>query len=226
MNNVVWKDVKGYEGIYQISNYGEVKALEIKRINGKNSFYTKKEQILKKTKTTTGYYKVELTKDKKRKSFKVHRLVAIAFIPNPMNKPNVNHIDGKVLNNYVENLNWCTQKENMIHANVFNLRKKKISKEQELEIIKMYLSKTQTNQISKKFNVSKPTVLKILKKYNIKLLSLSEKKIVYVIDVEELKDKLKNNTQKSIAKEIGCDASLISHYSKRLLKTGGIYNVK
>ena len=97
----IWKDIKGYEGKYQISSHGRVRSL-------KNS----KERILKPHKDTSGYKQVDLLKDGKRKTCSVHRLVANHFIPNPNNLPQVNHKDENKLNNNIENLEWCTQKYN------------------------------------------------------------------------------------------------------------------
>ncbi len=111
---MIWKDIPGYEGLYQVSNRGDVKSLD--RITTGNRRRRIKGKLLSKTFTSTGYYKVELCKDGKRKSLKVHRLVAIAFIKNPDCKPYINHIDCNPLNNCVENLEWCTPKENTAHS--------------------------------------------------------------------------------------------------------------
>jgi len=108
----IWKDVKGYEGLYQVSNIGRVKRLRF------TNRYTDREQerikVLKLCKK--GYLRVALFKNGKGKHVEVQRLVAIAFIPNPDNKPEVNHIDGNKKNNKVENLEWVTISENAIHS--------------------------------------------------------------------------------------------------------------
>ena len=128
MENEVFKDVLGYEGLYQISNYGRVKSLERKNIFycGLRKQYLErpvKEKILSFNKSNNGYLQVCLTKNGKCCTRTVHRLVAKAFIPNPENKPQVNHIDGNKQNNNVKNLEWCTAKENTGHAIKTGLKK-------------------------------------------------------------------------------------------------------
>lgn len=116
----IWKDIKDFEGIYQVSTFGRIKRLSRKTINegllGKNKELQLKEKILKPSTITKGYKGITLTKDKKRYPKKVHRLVAEAFIPNPNNKPQINHIDCNKSNNNVNNLEWCTNSENQKHA--------------------------------------------------------------------------------------------------------------
>lgn len=104
----IWKDIKGYEGLYQISNLGRVKSLPR---NGT----IKTKRIIKYELDKYGYPQVILN-NKKHKCFRVHRLVAEAFILNPQNKSTVNHIDGNKTNNKVSNLEWNTVKENNDHA--------------------------------------------------------------------------------------------------------------
>lgn len=110
-----WKDVVGYEGYYQVSNYGRVKSIQRSVWNGKG-YFINNGKILKQAKNKKGYPIVYLSKNAKQKTITVHRLVALAFIPNSFKKPQVNHIDGNKENNYVENLEWCTNQENQEHA--------------------------------------------------------------------------------------------------------------
>lgn len=112
--NETWKDIKGYEGLYQVSNLGRIKSLEREIFHPlTNTYVLHPEQILKISKGKRDrYYLVGLHQNGKLKTFSVHRLVAIAFIPNPDNKPQIDHIDGNKINNVVENLRWCTAKEN------------------------------------------------------------------------------------------------------------------
>ena len=99
-----WRPIKDYEGLYEVSNMGRVRSLNYKN--------TKEERILKLTKDKRGYLRVPLTKDKKRKIYRVHRLVALTFIPNIENKPCIDHINTIKTDNRVENLRWTTLKEN------------------------------------------------------------------------------------------------------------------
>ena len=115
----VWKDIVGYEGLYQVSNYGRVKSLD--KIDSKG--YHRREKILRTPSSKDGYCQTGLTKEGIRKMYKVHRLVADAFISNPKNKPQVNHIDGNKTNNHITNLEWVTRAENMKHAYKIGLTK-------------------------------------------------------------------------------------------------------
>ena len=116
-----WKDIIGYEGIYQISNKGRVKSLN--RIDSRG--HKVNEKILRPGKRNN-YLHVRLCKDGKFKDYKIHRLVAQAFLPNPDNLPVVNHKDENKLNNNVENLEWCTQKYNVNYSGTAGRPGKKI----------------------------------------------------------------------------------------------------
>ena len=128
MNKEIWKDIKGFEKRYQVSNLGRIKSLP-KFVNNNPNYssigYYTKEKILKPFNNKKMYKLVKLYKGNKSYNKKVHRLVAEAFIPNVKNLPQVNHIDGNKQNNCVENLEWCTNKENQIHAWENNLQTKK-----------------------------------------------------------------------------------------------------
>lgn len=113
LDNEIWKDIKGYEGLYQISNLGRVKSLA-KLYQG--------ERLMKLREDKDGYLYVGFYKDEVKKYFRVHRLVAQAFIPNPLNLPLVNHKNEDKHKNQVDNLEWCTAEYN----NTYNGRAKRV----------------------------------------------------------------------------------------------------
>lgn len=106
----IWKDVVGYEGYYKVSNLGNVSSVK------------KKNKILMLNSHRAGYPQLTLSKHNIRKTKCVHRLLAKAFIPNPLNKKTVNHINGIKTDNRVENLEWATYKENMCHAHKIGIK--------------------------------------------------------------------------------------------------------
>ena len=110
----IWKPILGYEGLYQVSNKGRVKSLS-RIVSCRNKFQSLLPEKLLKQGCTKGYFHVSLAKESVKKIFKVHRLVAIAFIPNLQNKPVINHKDLNPKNNFVENLEWNTNAENTHH---------------------------------------------------------------------------------------------------------------
>lgn len=112
----IWKDIKGYENLYQVSNLGNVRSLNYHKEN--------RIQNLKTGTSTGGYLFVILCKNNQTSAVKIHKLVAEAFIPNPDNKPCIDHINTIRTDNNVSNLRWCNNKENMNNPNTIN----KISK--------------------------------------------------------------------------------------------------
>lgn len=112
MEDEIWKPISGYEGLYEVSNFGRVKSLELRN---KSSIH-ERTKILNATDNGHGYKIVGLTKNKKRNNFYVHRLVACAFIPNPDNLPVIDHIDHDRSNNKSQNLRWTTQKDNVRYS--------------------------------------------------------------------------------------------------------------
>ena len=112
-----WKNIKGYEGLYQVSNMGRVKSLERTATRKNGIKQTIRERILKPSTDKDGYLLVSLYNGRgKVKTFKVHRLVCEAFYENPKKKPCVNHIDENKTNNVATNLEWCTYEENNNHG--------------------------------------------------------------------------------------------------------------
>ena len=108
----IWKDIPGYEGLYQASNLGNIRSLVF--INNRGDKHRIKMKVQREG--VYGRIYAMLYKDAKRKNWLVHRLIALTFIPNPNNYPEINHIDGNPKNNRVENLEWCTKSQNEKHA--------------------------------------------------------------------------------------------------------------
>jgi hypothetical protein len=155
--NEIWKDVIGYEGLYQVSNFGNVKSL--------GNEFSRKERLLKLSTQSKGYLTVVLQKDAKRKMTLVHRLVAEYFIPNIDNKPQINHINGIKTDNKVENLEWVLHRENLDHAIKNNLtlkgEKNRNSKLKDVDVIKIHSllqSGITTKELSETYNVSYSTI--------------------------------------------------------------------
>ena len=156
----VWKDVKGYEGLYKISNRGRIKGKFGKFLSGSNSH---------------GYLRVLLYKNSDVKSKSIHRLVAEAFIENTENKPYINHIDGDKTNNVVTNLEWCTQLENIQHC-IKNGRKNDFGENskrhkltfKDVEFIRNnYKARDKqfgARVLAKQFNVSEREIYRVLEK--------------------------------------------------------------
>ena len=111
------KDIPGYEGLYAITENGEVFSYS-KQGSSSIGMFLKQHTVTnnKKRLKPRSFRAVGLYKNKKRRAFQIHRLVALTYIPNLENKPNINHKDGNTFNNHVSNLEWCTAKENMEHA--------------------------------------------------------------------------------------------------------------
>lgn len=206
----MWKPIENYNSLYEVNEKGEIRSLY--HWNGHKYEKRKKPYILKQTNTTTGYKKVELAKDGKKKSLRVHRLVATAFIPNPMNKPYINHIDGNRINNCVENLEWCTQHENVVHAYETGLNKiSHITKEE----LQRYVENGFTfHQIMKKEHISVKRLQNYYKIYGVR--NLSNK---YNIDLNQLKIDLKKGIpNKELAKKYKCSNMLIATRKYQLKK--------
>lgn len=170
---IQWKDIIGYEGLYQVSNTGLVKSLSraVKSVHS-NKWYTKQDRILKPEITLKGlgYYRVQLCKDCIINKIPVHRIVAMTFILNPENKPQVNHIDGNKLNNHVENLEWATASENVQHAfdtglNIPSLSSTYIPEQIRILVRSEYIKgskKFGCIAIGEKYGIGKQTVLNIV----------------------------------------------------------------
>jgi hypothetical protein len=126
----IWKDIPGYEGLYQVSNLGRVKSVDRCILDTTGRKQTKPSKMIAQRKRNHRYkyVSVNLYKDNKIKAHVVHRLVAQAFIPNPENKPQVNHIDENPENNRADNLEWVTAYENMHYNDLVRRINRKATK--------------------------------------------------------------------------------------------------
>lgn len=166
----IWRDIKGYED-YQVSNLGRVRSLERVILRSDGTTEKRKSRVLKTSQKSNLYDATVLYKNKKHKSFLVHRLVAITFIPNPNNLPQVNHINGIKKDNRVENLEWCTHQENITHSIRTGLKNTNGSKncnallteKEVLEIRDKYIPfKYSCRMLAEEYNVKTSTINKIV----------------------------------------------------------------
>ncbi len=204
MEDLIWKDVIGYGSLYMFNGH----------------IYKKREnpKLLKKSKTTTGYYKIELVKDGFKKSMKVHRLVAYAFLESDESRIEVNHKDLDPLNNKVENLEWCTRKENVQHA-IENYAST-ILKRNDVEIVcNLYKIGFSSGNIAEIFSVDVPLVLRFLRRHGVKIRSSSEASDKYKIDRVKMVKLFEEGIQtRDIVKSLGGNTALISTYKNKWKK--------
>ena len=168
----IWKEIENYNGVYFVSNLGNVKSVD-HYCKGRLGSGKQTGRILKQSLCNKGYLRVSLSNNKKRFSTGAHRLVAKAFIPNPKNKPQVNHINGVKTDNRVENLEWVTNKENQIHAIkngliIHNYGEKhhmsKLTNSQVLTARRMHELGWDNITFSNHYNISAAAMSKILRK--------------------------------------------------------------
>lgn len=160
----IWKDIKGFNGKYQISSYGNVKSF-----TRKNPFIMKLTTGKSRGKNGKLYYQISLYKDDgSYKKVSISRLVAKHFIPNPENKPEVDHIDTDTLNNKVSNLRWVTREENMNNDKTSKLRQSVYKgnsfakKHNHDEILKLYTEGMRICDIARKLNMAYGSVSYII----------------------------------------------------------------
>jgi hypothetical protein len=162
----VWKDIEGYEGLYQVSNLGRVKSLQRSVYHPIKKIQKIPEKILI-SDIRRGYHTVSFCKNGTKKSFLVHRLVAKNFVEKIIEKKEVNHIDGNKQNNNWSNLEWVTSSENQIHAVKNNLQKSgsesSNSKLDDLSVKKIRISDLSYKKLAELYNVSKSCIYLIKK---------------------------------------------------------------
>jgi len=161
-----WRDIEGYEGLYQVSNYGRVKSVERREKLSDGRYRTRREKIRIVRKNREGYEQLSIWKNSKQRTVIVHRLVANAFLPCPGVGYEVNHKDGNKTNNTLENLEWVTHSYNTKHTfaelgRVGKTTMRKLSPEQVREI----RSSTESDrQLSEKYRVARSAIYQIRKR--------------------------------------------------------------
>lgn len=160
METEIWKDVKDYEGFYQISSYGNIRSLNKRVIINNKECIIDRIKLLKKRKCKQGYEIITITYNKKVKCFKIHRLVAQAFLENINNKRCVNHKDFNKSNNNIINLEWVTNKENTKHfyefGNPYNRNGKNNGRSKKIIDTSTKIIYDTIQEASKLYNYSQP----------------------------------------------------------------------
>ena len=193
----IWKDIKGYEGLYQVSTLGR-----IKRITFINNMINKPQDKLLSLKKidNLGYKTVCLCKNNQLKNKRIHRLVAETFLPNSKNLPCVNHIDGNKQNNYVSNLEWCTHSYNTKHAlksNLINTEKHKKAAQNNIKIAQKYAYK-HSGENNGRAKLSKEDIITIRESYSQKLMNQNELSIKYNVSQSTIGSIINRKTWKNI----------------------------
>lgn len=221
----IWKDVKGYEGLYQVSNKGTVRSVD-KYANIRNGKRLVKGKNLTLSKNKVGYMTVYFSVNGKGKHKKVHRLVCEAFHEKPIDKNIVNHKDGNKTNNNVDNLEWCTSKENIAHAikeglwtNIGETHKDNVLKEHEVLEIRNNHNDSY-DKLAEIYGVSRSTIADIKKFRSWKLLGgdklidiSSIDKSKFCIEIQKLRKNSGLNIEK-FAESLGVSRSTVSRWEK------------
>ena len=167
----IWKDIDGCKGVYQVSNLARVKSID-HYCSGRYGSGKQTGRVLRQSKCYKGYMRVSINKNNKRFTTGAHRLLALHFIPNPQNKPQVNHINGIKDDNRIENLEWCTNQENQIHAIKNNLtnpnygekhHNSKLSNDQVLQIRYLHSVGYTGKKLAEHYRVSGAAMSKIVR---------------------------------------------------------------
>lgn len=185
----IWKDIKGYEGLYQVSTFGRIK--RIRFINNVTNKLQNKLLSMNKY-DNLGYRTICLCKNGETKYKRVHRIVAETFIPNSQNLPCINHKDGNKKNNNVENLEWCTYSYNTKHAmknGLFNMEKFRSATKQNIKIAQKSSPVLKGGENNPKAILNEKDVLEIRRAYSNKEMSskqLSEKYGVHISTIQRI----------------------------------------
>lgn len=159
----LWKPMLNYEDLYEVSNLGRIKSVTRNNIDSIGRNVQRRSQIIKSIPKKIGYCFINVYRDGKRYKYNTHKIVALTWIPNPENKYTINHINGVKHDNRVENLEWCTVKENVHHAIATGLSKRKgtdntnacLDEKQVVEIRSSYIKKKgNIKKLSEKYKVS------------------------------------------------------------------------
>jgi len=159
----VWKDIEGYDGYYKVSNEGNVKSLDRIVLGNRGSKCRRVGRPMKLRVEKNGYVRVALSSDGKNIKFSVHRLVGIAFLDNKKGLPEINHIDGNKENNNVENLEWCSSRDNQLHAFASGLQRKRLGS----ELHQTKITEDNVRDIRNMWGSGKHKQYEIAKKYNL-----------------------------------------------------------
>jgi len=171
MEKEIWKSVIGFEEGYEISNFGRLKSKK-RLVDYGWKQCIRPSKILSFRKGKYGYLYTVISINKIRKTVKAHRLVAITFLPNPLNLPDINHKDGNKSNNYLSNLEWCNKSHNIKHAYKLGLKKSKKGQDSHLSKINKNIvdiirfeyrnKKYSQNKLAIKYNISQSQINRIV----------------------------------------------------------------
>jgi len=164
----MWKDVISYEGLYEVSSFGRVKSIRRRSLKDGRQVH---ERILKPGAGNRNYKVVCLSKNGISRTITIHRLVATSFIPDKEIETQVNHKDGNKFNNYLENLEWCTRKENMIHAKKVlkrNINAYALSHKEVFAVRNVDYKGITLTRVAKIYNVARSTISNIVNRVTYK----------------------------------------------------------